>query len=140
MRVADIMSEPVVTVPREMTVHDAIEQMLRNRVGCVVVVVDSNPVGIMTRSDALRAAYHAGGDLTEISVSRAMSSDLLTTKRARTLRSVLRTMEKHNIKKLPVVEDFKPVGIVTMSDIAHHLPEEVQQATANLDRRDDWSQ
>ena len=140
MRVADIMSEPAVTVPRQMAVHDAIEEMLRNRVGSVVVVADGNAVGIMTRSDALRAAYHAGGDLTEISVSRAMSGDLLTTKRTRTLRSVLRTMEKHNIKKLPVVDGFEPVGIVTMSDIAHHLPEEVQQATANLDRSDDWSQ
>lgn len=140
MRVADIMSNPVVTVPDKTTVHDAIETMLKNRVGCVVVVADGNAVGILTRSDALRAAYHAGGDLTEIAVSRAMSADLLTTKRTRTLRSVLRTMEKHNIKKLPVVDDFEPVGIVTMTDIAHHLPEEVQQATDKLDRSDDWSQ
>lgn len=140
MRVADIMSEPAVTVPRATTVHDAIEEMLRERVGCVVVVADGNAVGIMTRSDALRAAYHAGGDLTEIPVSRAMSADLLTTKRVRTLRSVLRTMERHNIKKLPVVEGFEPVGIVTMSDIAQHLPEEVQEATEKLDRSDDWSQ
>ncbi|WP_336326204.1 CBS domain-containing protein [Halovenus sp. HT40] len=140
MRVEDIMSEPAVTVPREMMVHDAIEEMLRNRVGSVVVVADGNAVGIMTRSDALRAAYHAGCDLREIPVSRAMSEDLLTTKRTRTLRSVLRTMEKHNIKKLPVVDGFEPVGIVTMSDIAHHLPEEVQAATAKLDRSDDWNQ
>lgn len=138
MRVADIMSESVVTVARETTVHDAIEAMLRDRVGSAVVVVDGNAVGIVTRSDALRAAYHAGGDLTEIPVSRAMSDDLLTTKRSRTLRSVLRTMEKEGVKKLPVIDGFEPVGIVTMTDIAHYLPEEVQQATEQLDRSDDW--
>ncbi len=68
-----------------------------------------------------------------------MSGDLRTTKPARTLRSVLRTMEKHGIKKLPVVEEFQPVGIVTMTDIAQRLPEEVQEATANLERSDDWN-
>jgi CBS domain-containing protein len=139
MRVGDLMSEPAVTASRETTVHDAIEEMLRHRVGSVVVVVDGNAVGIMTRSDALRAAYHAGGDLTEIPVSRAMSSDLVTTKRARTVRSVLRTMERKNIKKLPVVDGFELVGIVTMSDIAQHLPTEVQEATNKLDRSDDWN-
>lgn len=139
MRVADIMSSPTVTVERETTVHDAIERMLEHRVGSVVVVVDGNATGILTRSDALRAAYHAGSDLESIAVSRAMSSDLRTTKKSRTIRSVLRTMERNGIKKLPVVEGFEPVGIVTMSDIAHHLPTEVQQATADLQRSDDWN-
>lgn len=140
MRVADIMSKPAVTVPRETMVHDAIEVMLRNRVGSVVVIADGNAIGIMTRSDALRAAYHAGCELQEIPVSRAMSGDLMTTKPPRTIRSVLRTMERNNIKKLPVVEGFEAVGIVTMTDIAHHLPEEVQAATEKLDRSDDWTQ
>lgn len=139
MRVEDIMSEPAVTIPRETSVHDAIGEMLRHRVGSVVVVVDGNATGIMTRSDALRGAYHAGCALDELAVPRAMSEDLVTTKRSRTVRSVLRTMEKHNIKKLPVVDGFEPVGIVTMTDIAQHLPGEVQEATEKLERSDDWT-
>jgi CBS domain-containing protein len=105
-----------------------------------VVVVDGNATGILTRSDALRAAYHAGSELENIAVSRAMSSDLRTIKPSRTIRSALRTMEQNNIKKLPVVEEFELVGIVTMTDIAHHLPTEVQQATTNLQRSDDWNE
>lgn len=139
MRVADIMSAPAVTVERETTVHDAIERMLKHRVGSVVVVVDGNAAGIMTRSDALRAAYHAGSNLEDIPVARAMSGDLQTVKGSRTIRSALRTMEQHGIKKLPVVEGFEPIGIVTMTDIAQHLPTEVQEAAANLQRSDDWN-
>ena len=139
MRVEDIMSRPAVTVERETTVHDAIEAMVKHHVGSVVVVVDGNATGILTRSDALRAAYHAGSDLDSIAVARAMSEDLLTTRQSRTIRSVLRTMEENGVKKPPVVEEFEPVGIVTMTDIAHHLPEEVQEAAANLERSDDWS-
>jgi len=139
MQVEEVMSSPAVTVPRASTIHDAIGEMLEHRVGCVVVVVDGNAVGILTRSDALRGAYHAGGKLEAIPVERAMSSDLLTTKRSRTLRSALQTMKTNNVKKLPVVEDFEPIGIVTMSDIAETMPEQVREARADMNRQDEWS-
>lgn len=139
MQIEAVMSSPAVTVQLETTIHDAMGQMLEHRVGCVVVVVDGNAVGILTRSDALRGAYHAGGKLEEIPVERAMSSDLLTTKRSRTVRSALQTMQTNNIKKLPVVEDFEPIGIVTMTDIAQTMPEQVREARANIKRQDDWS-
>jgi CBS domain-containing protein len=133
------MSSPAVTVQRETTIHDAIGQMLEHKVGCVVVVVEGNAVGILTRSDALRGAYHAGGDLEEIPVERAMSSDLLTTKRSRTVRKALQTMQTNDIKKLPVVEDFEPIGIVTMTDIAGAMPEQVREARDDIKRQDEWS-
>jgi CBS domain-containing protein len=138
MQIKEVMSSPAVTVQRETTIHDAIGQMLEHKVGCVVVVVDGNAVGILTRSDALRGAYHAGGDLEGIPVERAMSSDLLTTKRSRTVRKALQTMRTNNIKKLPVVEDFEPIGIVTMTDIARAMPEQVREARADIKRQDDW--
>lgn len=140
MQVEEVMSAPVVTVERERSIHDAIGTMLQHKVGAVVVVVDGNAVGILTRSDALRGAYHAGGKLEEIPVPRAMSGDLVTTKRSRTVRSALRTMERNDIKKLPVVEDFEPVGIVTMTDIAEKLPQQVREARANIERQDDWTE
>ncbi len=139
MLVSGVMSEPPVTVPRGATIHEAIAEMLEHKVGCVIVEVDGNAAGIMTRSDALRGAYHAGGNLEEISIQRAMSSDLVTTKPSRTVRSALRTMELNEIKKLPVVEGFEPVGIITMTDIAQHLPQQVREAKQNLERQDNWS-
>lgn len=140
MQVADLMSSPAVTVERETTIHRAIGQMLKQKVGCVVVVVDGNAAGILTRSDALRGAYHAGGNLEEIPVERAMSSNPVTTTRSRTVRKALRTMETNSIKKLPVVEDFEPVGIVTMTDIAQKMPQRVREVRANISRQDEWSE
>lgn len=139
MQIEAVMSSPAVTVRRDATIHDAIGRMLEHRVGCVVVVVDGNAAGILTRSDALRGAYHAGGTLEEIPVERVMSSDLLTTKPSRTVRSALQTMQTNNIKKLPVVEDFEPVGIVTMTDIAEAMPGQVREVRATIERQDDWS-
>ena len=138
MRVEEAMSSPAVTIPKSATVREAIARMLKHRVGSVVVAVDGHPTGILTRSDGLRAAYHAGDRLRDIAVSRAMSEDPHTIKPSRTLRSTLRTMESYEIKKLPVVDGFELVGIITMSDIARHLPVEVRESMANLDRKDDW--
>ena len=139
MQVRELMSKPAVTVPRKTSIHDAIGRMLEHKVGSVVVVVDNDAVGILTRSDALRGAYHAGGTLEEIPVERAMSSDLVTTKRSRTARKALQTMELNSIKKLPVVEDFEPVGIITMTDIAKRLPQQVREAQENIQRQDEWT-
>ena len=140
MQVKDLMSEPAVTVSRETSIHDAIGRMLKHKVGSVVVVVDTNAVGILTRSDALRGAYHAGGTLEEIPVERAMTSDLVTTKRSRTVRKALQTMEVNSIKKLPVVENFEPIGIVTMTDIAERMPQQVREVRDNIKRQDEWSE
>lgn len=138
MRVEDAMSTPPVTVARSATVREAIEAMLRQSVGCVIVVSGAAPTGILTRSDGLRAAYHAGDRLRDISVRRAMTEDPVTIKPSRTLRSTLRTMENNEIKKLPVVDGFDLVGIVTMTDVARHMPVEVRESMANLSRQDEW--
>jgi CBS domain-containing protein len=138
MQVKDIMSTPAVTVDPDATLHDAIDVMLRNRVGSAVVV-DEGVAGIVTRSDVLRIAYRAGGDLAEIPVSRGMTTDVVTTRPPVTIRKALSVMNAHNIKKLPVVEEFELVGVVTVTDIAHHLPERAREFKSSTERRDDWT-
>lgn len=138
MQVRELMSSPAVTIPAEATLHEGIERMLEHRIGSVIVD-DDGPVGIMTRSDVLRAAYHAGGSLEELQVTRAMSSPLITTQPTRTLTHSLQKMADHNVKKLPVVEDLEIIGIVTLTDIAHRLPAEVREAQSSMDRKDDWT-
>jgi CBS domain-containing protein len=138
MKVRDVMSSPPVTISPDATLRDAIEVMLRNRVGSAVVV-DGTPVGIITRSDVLRAAYHVAESLASIPVARGMSDELVTTSPDRSVRSALELMKAHDIKKLPVVEEFDLVGVVTVTDIAQHSPERVREVKATIERRDDWT-
>lgn len=138
MQIADIMSTPAVTVREDATLHEAIGTMLDERVGSVVVV-EAGPAGILTRSDCLRAAYHVGGALDGLPVTRAMSTDLVTTTPGTSLRKGLGLMEVHEVKKLPVVDDLELVGVVTMTDIARHLPERVREVGTSLERKDEWT-
>jgi CBS domain-containing protein len=138
MKVADVMSAPVVTVPPDATLHDAIGAMLKDRVGSAVVV-DQGPVGIITRSDILRVTYHEQTGLSNLSVRAGMSDDLVTTKPSTTVGKAIRSIELHDIKKLPVLSDLELVGIVTMTDIAQHQPERVRTARAAIARKDEWT-
>lgn len=138
MQVKEVMSTPPVTVDADATLHEAIEVMLRNRVGSAVVV-DEGPVGILTRSDVLRAAYTVGPKLDSIGVTRGMSEDLVTTNPETSVRHALELMKAHDIKKLPVVDGLDLVGVVTATDIADHLPEHVREVKRTIERRDDWT-
>ena len=138
MKVSAVMSTQVVTVSPEATLREAIAVMLRNSVGSVVVV-ETGPVGIITRSDVLRAVYHEEGTLSDLTVVAGMSTDLITVEPSASISKALRTMETHDIKKLPVVADLELVGIITMTDIAQNQPERVREARGNIERRDDWT-
>ncbi|MFC7059543.1 CBS domain-containing protein [Halovenus salina] len=138
MQVTDIMSAPAVTVKTDATLYDAIAVMLEHSVGSAVVV-DDWMVGIITRSDILRAAYAAGSELDSIPVTRGMSDDVVTTKPDTSVRHALELMKAHDIKKLPVVDDLDLVGVVTATDIAQHQPERVRELQNTIERRDDWT-
>lgn len=138
MKVSEIMSSPAVTVRKDTTLHDAIEVMLEERVGSAVVGEDTL-AGILTRSDVLRAAYYVGDELEEIPVTEGMSSNVVTTTTTASTQAALETMETRNIKKLPVVDDFDLVGVVTMTDIAQHMPSRVREVQERLERKDEWT-
>jgi CBS domain-containing protein len=48
-------------------------------------------------------------------------------------------MATHDIKKLPVVEDFDLVGIVTLTDVARHQPKQVEEIRQEIESRDEWT-
>ncbi|QSG03228.1 CBS domain-containing protein [Natranaeroarchaeum sulfidigenes] len=123
MQVKDCMTSPVVTVSPTDTVHDAMGTMLAEHVGSVVVM-DGEPVGILTRSDVLRDIYRNGADVAETRVQDIMSTELVTISPCDSVDKALHEMELHGIKKLPVVGQGL-VGIVTLADIGRNRSERV---------------
>lgn len=138
MLVRDIMSSPVVRVSSDTTLRDAVEAMLRHRIGCVLVV-DHQIQGILTNSDVLRATYHARAPLRNIPVTDAMTDTVITTTGSATVETALRAMVEHNIKKLPVVDAAEIVGIVTITDIGRELPKRVSEVRHAVEQRDEWT-
>lgn len=139
MQVSDVMTSPAVSVGPESTLREVVDAMLTNRIGSVVVM-DAGLIGIVTQSDVLRVLYHSNRSLGDLTAADAMSADVITVPATDSIKTALATMEEHNIKKLPAVEDLSIVGIVTMTDIAQHQSDLVREVRDSIERELDWKQ
>lgn len=117
MLVGDVMTSPIVTVSRAKSVREAVQVMNREEVGSVIVTEDDNALGIVTERDVLRFIAGGGDDETTI-VGEIMSSPLVVVKLGTVLEKAVKHMIKSDVKKLPVMEGGRLVGIVTLADVA----------------------
>jgi len=120
MRVKELMSTELVTVPSTASMKQAAGEMLHNRVGSVVVLNEETPAGIVTEMDALRVGYGTDRPFKQVPVRKVMSRPLKTVDPNKTVRTAIGRMQAEHIKKLPVVSEFDLVGIITMSDIVRN--------------------
>lgn len=123
MLVEEIMTTDLVTCPIDAPLQVGVERMLENRVGSVIILEDATPVGIVTETDTLHAGYVTERPFTEIPIRKVMSQPLVTISPKKTLRRATQRMESDGVKKLVVVEDMDPVGILTTQDIVDNYGE-----------------
>jgi CBS domain-containing protein len=116
------MSTDLRTVGPETLVEDAADLMLEEGVGSVLVVDDSNHLeGILTTTDFVRIVANSQPKA-QTTVTRYMSTDVITTTAGTPIRAVADTMVEAGIHHLPVVDDEEGViGIVTTTDLAEYL-------------------
>ena len=139
MLVRDVMETDIVSVTVGSSVRSAVEQMLRARVGSVIVTRDGTPTGILTETDVLKAAYASGSPLSDVAVGAAMSSPLVTVQPGATVRQAIERMTDNDVKKLPVVDGLDLVGVVTMTDVVRHHTDAIQEAQRLDEGRSGWS-
>jgi CBS domain-containing protein len=118
--VKDIMTKNVVTIEANKTAFDAAQLMTDKGLGCIIVVVQAFPVGIITERDIVRriVAKRASFDtkLTEV-----MTKTLITVEPDTSLREAARVMSSNKIRRLPVLKQNKLVGIVVASDFVRNV-------------------
>jgi CBS domain-containing protein len=114
--VAEIMTAEVFSVAPESPVAAAAQAMVQGRFGSAVVMQGRMLVGIFTERDVLRAAA-SGTDLTRSPVSRWMTRDPETVGRDVDSQRAAEIMLGRGFRHLPVVEDDKLVGIVSLRDL-----------------------
>jgi CBS domain-containing protein len=118
--VKDIMTKSVVTIESNKTAFDAAQLMAEKELGCIIVVVQAFPVGIITERDIVRriVAKRASFDtkLTEV-----MTKTLITVEPETSLRDAARVMSTNKIRRLPVLKQNKLVGIIVASDFVRNV-------------------
>jgi len=124
--VRDVMSENVRTVRSNSTITEVVRKMNKFEIGSVVVVEGERPVGIITERDILRRVLEVTLAAEAMKAKEIMSSPLMTVDGETTVEEAARMMADRRIKKLPVVEDGKLIGIVTSTDIVRNSPRLVE--------------
>jgi len=122
LNVEDVMVEEVVTVEAEATVQEAVDLMNKHEIGCLIVVLKEKPVGIITERDMLKRVLAQSKDPEKIKVSEIMSAPLIIGKPEMEIENAVKLMFKTKIKKLPVVQKGRLVGLVTLTDLTKFQP------------------
>ncbi len=121
MELKDIMTTDVITVTGEDTITSAAQKMREANVGCLVVANDGTVEGIITDRDMTVNCSSEGHNPQQCNVSQHMTSPVITTEPDTDILDSVRIMTEEQVKRLPVAEDGRLVGLVSFSDIAEAL-------------------
>ena len=116
MQVQDVMTEATITESATDTLRAAAEHMWRNQTGSLLIMDGSRLAGIITERDLLRAMA-LGADPGTATVEEAMTTELFTVPPDLPLREAAREMAARWIRHLPVVDEGRLLGVVSMRDV-----------------------
>ena len=116
--VEEIMTRDPRTVDAGDTVVDAARVMRDADIGDVVVMENGQVTGIVTDRDIVVRAIAEGRDPGSTSVSEVCTTGVETAEASASVDDALRIMREHDIRRLPVVKNGRPVGIISLGDLA----------------------
>ncbi len=106
-----------VTVPPDTTVIEALEIMAEKNIGSLVIMQGDKYLGIVTERDYSRKVVLKGKNSAETIVEEIMSTDLPSINPSDTIEHCMELMTAKNIRYMPVFENNKLTGIISMSDV-----------------------
>jgi len=117
MLVRNVMNRNVVTAKPDTPIKEAAAIMSKNRIGSLIVTDNDKIVGIVTERNIMDIIAE-GIETNQITLADIMKKDVITIDPSKTIEDAVDIMVENKIKKLPVVDGDKLIGIITASDIA----------------------
>ncbi len=108
-------------VTPDMMVIDAIKIMNEKKVGALPVLEDNKLVGILSERDYTRKVILNDRSSSETRVSEIMTNDVKTVTPSQTVDECMIIMSDYHIRHLPVVENGKPVGVLSVMDVVKNI-------------------
>jgi CBS domain-containing protein len=122
MTIREIMTEHPRCIGPDAELTDAAREMLEFGVGALPVVDGGRIVGILTDRDIV--VRHLASARAPASVESVMTRDPITIDVDQPLERAEQLMSQHQIRRLPVCENDRPIGMITQADIARHASHE----------------
>ena len=119
--VADVMSKNVATISPDETVVSAAKMMSEKRISCLAVMDNGQMAGILTETDMLRRVARNGRYFYQTKLEQIMSCTVKSVCPDTSVLEASEIMSEMRIKRLPILEQDKLVGIVTQTDLVRVL-------------------
>lgn len=133
MKISEIMSERVVTIDQREPVIAAARLLKRMNLGALPVTDRSGKlVGMLTDRDIVVRCVAAGGNAREMTVGDIMSRGVVTASPDSEVSDAARRMGRGQVRRLPVVESGKLVGMLSLADMARRCDMEAAAALADI--------
>lgn len=127
IEIRDIMVDKVITTKKDATVKDVVKLMNKHEIGCLVVEENGEPVGIVTERDLLKRVLAKSKELRNMKVREIMSEPVLSVTPNVEIEDAAKLMLQNKIKKLPIVEEGKLLGLVTLTDVLRIQPQLIRK-------------
>lgn len=133
LKIQDIMTSPVITQRINSTVSEAASTMCAHNIGSIIIVDSKGkPVGIVTERDMLKKIIMTNKNPTATEIDQIMSRPIITGHSKMDLEEAANLMISKEIKRLPIVDSGKLVGMITLTDIVGAHPQIVSTLEQSL--------
>jgi CBS domain-containing protein len=122
----------VLSVQAETPVRDAVELLAVRRIGALPVLRGESVAGIMSERDVIYCLRSDGAAVLEWPVERIMTAPAITVTRDQQVLGALSLMTRRRIRHLPVVEDDRLIGIVSIGDLVKHRMDQIEREAEQM--------
>lgn len=120
----------LVTISPDATILNAADLLAKERIGAVVVVDDGGEItGIISERDVVRGLSTQRSAVLDQPVSDLMTAEVIICRPSSDVEELARDMTENRVRHLPVVDDGKLVGVVSIGDIVKHRVDELEGQT-----------
>jgi CBS domain-containing protein len=131
--ILDAKGNDVVTIEATATIAAAAKMLAERRIGALLILgAQRRVMGIISERDIVRVLAERGGGVLEESVGTVMTRKVVTCTRSDTVGEIMERMTAGKFRHVPVIEDGRLVGIISIGDVVKHRLHEMEKESAAL--------
>jgi CBS domain-containing protein len=137
VRISDILRHKggdVITIAPSDTVANLLNSLAEHNVGALLVIDGSDVVGVVSERDVVRRLAESGAGLLDVAVDEIMTSVVVSCTSTDSVDSVAETMTERRVRHMPVLDDGRLIGIVSIGDVVSSRIRQLEKDRGQLEQ------